>query len=321
MNQNKSLPLETVILLVILLTVGCTASPDSDWTTNKIPTMVAVNEKIAFVHRDEKTFSENIYVVNVDGSGLRPLITEMQNTTNPDWSLDGKYIVFSALTNGVNQIYKIESDGSDLRQLTFGDYSSYNPAWSRDGKYILFLSLIGDTSADNGLSLQQGYIMNSDGSEQRRLTDEHSFVTALSWYKDNNLISVSTAETRYQLRVRVIDPDGIVQDQIPEFIIDGIPNWSPNGETLIFTPFIVRVNCSGFVLFWISNLNQECVVIDSFTPAVINKTPTWSPDGQYIIFSSNRDGDFDLYITNIDGSELVQVTNMPGDELSPAWAP
>jgi Tol biopolymer transport system component len=321
MNQNKSLPLEIVILLVILLTVGCTASRDSVWTTNKIPTMVAVNEKIAFVHRDENTLSENIYVVNVDGSGLRPLTTEKNNTINPDWSPDGEHIVFSALTNGVNQIYKIKSDGSDLRQLTFGDYSSYNPAWSRDGKYLLFLSLIGDSSADNGLPLQQGYIMNSDGSEQRRLTDGSSFVTAISWYKDNNLISVSSADTRYKLRVRVIDSNGTVQDQIPEFIIDGSPNWSPNGETIVYTPFVVRVNCSGIVLFSISNFKQECIVIDPIVPPAISKTPSWSPDGQYIIFSSNRDGDFDLYITKIDGSELEQVTNMPGDELSPVWAP
>jgi Tol biopolymer transport system component len=179
--------------------------------------------------------------------------------------------------------------------------------------------LIGDSSADNEPPLQQSLIMSSDGLGQRPLTSEHDFVTSLSWYKDDNLISVSTADTRYKVRVRLIDLNGLAQDLTIDFIIDGIPNWSPDGKTLIFLPFVVRSNCTGFILFTISNLNQECVVIDSFSPTVICKNPAWSPDGQYIIFSSNRDGNYDLYISKIDGSDLEQVTNMPGDELLPDW--
>ena len=163
--------------------------------------------------------------------------------------------------------------------------------------------------------------MSSDGLGKRPLIYNHDFVTSLSWYKDDNLISVSTADTRYKVRVRVSDLNGVAQDPPIDFIIDGIPNWSPDGETLIFSPFVVRSNCAGFILYRISNLTQECVVIDSFSPKAISKTPAWSPDGEHIIFSSNRDGDYDLYISKIDGSDLIQVTNMLGDELLPDWVP
>ena len=142
MKPKKYYSLEAIVPLLMLLIVGCSVSPDSVWGNDIASTQVPINGKIAFVHRDEKTLSENIYVVNADGSELRQLSFGIENATDPDWSPDGEYLVFSMLTNGVNQIYRVRSDGSDLRQLTFGDISSTNPDWSQDGKYILFLSLL-----------------------------------------------------------------------------------------------------------------------------------------------------------------------------------
>jgi TolB protein len=322
MGYYKSHGWKTIVLVSMLLTVSCSSAPDTARPVNKNPTtMSTLAGEVAFVHRDEKSFIENIYVINMDGSELRSLVAGMQNTINPDWSPDGRRIVFSALTGGINQIYTIKSDGSDLTQLTFGKYSSYNPVWSRNGKYILFLSQFDDSVGENGRPLQQAYIMNSDGSEQRRFTNEHRFVTAISWYKDSNLISVSVVETRYKLRTYIVDLDDVIQNEYPEIILDGIPIWSSDGKTIVFTPFVIRADCSGIVILRSNSFEQKCLMQESLAPPVVSKTPSWSPNDQYIIFSSNRDGDYDLYTVKVDGSELTQLTNIPGDEMSPVWSP
>lgn len=303
-----------------LLITGCLMTSDV-FVTDKNRIETPDYGKIVFVYRDELSNSNGIYIISANGSDLKPVVIEMQNTIDPSWSPDGGWVVFSALINNINQIYTVKTDGSGLKQLTSGSHSSYAPAWSKDGKYILFLSQSEDFLSEEGRPLQQGYIMNSDGLEQRRFTDEHKFITTASWYKDNNLISIAMAETRYTLRILIVDIRGQVQNQFPEVVLNGKPNWSSNGEMIVFAPYVTRVDCIGIVLFQINDFEQKCFIHNTLAPPVVNKSPSWSPKNDYIVFSSNKDGDFDLYVMKSDGSGIVQITNMEGDEVSPAWGP
>ncbi len=80
----------------------------------------------------------------------------------PEWSHDGKKILFSSNRDGDFEVYLMNADGSDLKQLTSNTFSDVYPVWSPDGKRIAFHS--------NRDSYKEIYFMNADGSGQTRLS-------------------------------------------------------------------------------------------------------------------------------------------------------
>lgn len=87
-----------------------------------------------------------IFVVNVNGRGLRRLTPWNLRATGPDWAPDGSRILFASnapadnnLAPGTN-LYSIRPDGTDLRRLTNVGASHYVLAgsYSPDGKAIVY---------------------------------------------------------------------------------------------------------------------------------------------------------------------------------------
>ncbi|MBN2213906.1 MAG: PD40 domain-containing protein [Bacteroidales bacterium] len=58
--------------------------------------------------------------------------------SNPAWSPDGKYIVFTGTSNGISNLYLYNYHTEESRQLTFDKYAYIHPSWSPDGEYLLF---------------------------------------------------------------------------------------------------------------------------------------------------------------------------------------
>ncbi|WP_017317541.1 TolB family protein [Mastigocladopsis repens] len=110
--------------------------------------------KIAFTisSGDEVTSYTNLWVMNVNGSGKRQLISGNRKDSSPRWSPDSTKIVFEA--NNSNEVQVINSDGTGLKQLAD---SAAEPDFSPDGSKIVF--------SRN----QQLWTMNSDGSDQQEI--------------------------------------------------------------------------------------------------------------------------------------------------------
>jgi TolB protein len=81
-----------------------------------------------------------IYVLDADGSNLRRITPMRLNAGNPDWSPNGKRIVFNSSYEGqaAVEIYTVRPDGSRLRRLRREGNRSYSfePVWSPDGERI-----------------------------------------------------------------------------------------------------------------------------------------------------------------------------------------
>jgi len=70
-----------------------------------------------------------IYIVNVDGTGIRRLTNHPGIDTSPTWSPLGHQIAFTSDRSGSPQIYVVDIDGTGLRRITFESYCD-RPTWS-----------------------------------------------------------------------------------------------------------------------------------------------------------------------------------------------
>jgi eukaryotic-like serine/threonine-protein kinase len=111
--------------------------------------------------QDSKVY--HIFVVNLDGSGLRQVTSESMHCENPSFLPGGQAILFDSDKSGNHQIFQINTDGSGLRNLTASSTDDRQPALSWNGKLIAF------TRVTDGLP--HIWQMNSDGGDQRRRTD------------------------------------------------------------------------------------------------------------------------------------------------------
>jgi TolB protein len=104
----------------------------------------------------------DIYVVDRNGSGATRLTDLGGIADYPDWSPDGRKIVFLRRDNHSHDLYVMNADGSDLQQVTNDARAEYEPTWSPDGTQILF-------TKQHGMNYDL-WIMDADGSDLRAVT-------------------------------------------------------------------------------------------------------------------------------------------------------
>jgi TolB protein len=92
-----------------------------------------------------KSGSPDLWVANLDGSGLRQLTHTPEPESSPCWSPDGKTICLTSNKDGKAALYTIPAGGGELRRLaTGGILNCTEPDWSPDGKRIAFTRAAGE---------------------------------------------------------------------------------------------------------------------------------------------------------------------------------
>ena len=88
-----------------------------------------------------KSGSPDLYVANIDGSGLKQLTSTREAEFSPCWSPDGRLICFGSRERNATQLFTISPSGGSPRPLaTIGAPSPTEPDWSPDGRWIAFTS-------------------------------------------------------------------------------------------------------------------------------------------------------------------------------------
>lgn len=127
------------IMLCAALGIGLVSSAfatqaQTPGQTRLVRTPTISSSQIAFA------YANNIWTVPRAGGSARRVTSFQGQTSNPQFSPDGKWIAFSGEYAGNLDIYVVAADGGEPRRLTWHPGADIAQGWVPDGKAIMFTS-------------------------------------------------------------------------------------------------------------------------------------------------------------------------------------
>ncbi len=209
--------------------IRLTRNPEED----KMPSWSPDGKKIAFVSM-RNTGRIQIHVMDSNGENIRR-ITEGAFDLDPAWSPNGRTIAYDGREVGEEnrKIHLIDPDGANRRRWA-GDIRSWDmaAAWSPDSQRIAFLS-------SRGIWRNEIYVMDADGTNQKRLTRDGWDDRHPAWSPDGSKIAFAVLGDANSFIV-VMDADGSDRERLPEDARDGVPvldsypAWAPDGSKIAY---------------------------------------------------------------------------------------
>lgn len=232
-------------------------------------------------------------------------------------------LLFSSDRGGNTDIYAMNADGSQLVRLTDHPAFDAQARWSPDGRRIAFTSSRDSVLVQNRWQTKpQVYLMNADGSRQRRLTNMPYGAGTPDWSPDGRRLAFVGPQQGPDspLGIYVIDADGS-----NPVLVTGLngwsdfgPRWSPDGRRIAF---LTDRSPDGFSI-WLMNPDGSGQVQLPRVNEYDSYEFAWSPDGKQIVFTQDRAGPWGLFTMNVSGNpDFVQLTPDHVQGASPVWSP
>jgi Tol biopolymer transport system component len=152
---------------IYAMTPGETATRITTSNNSYDPSYSPDGRRIAFISGSKTNSSDEVWVMNADGSGRRQVTKTSVAEQESAWSPDGTRLVYASNSFDVDrqtdlEIWTINADGSRRRQLTnnTSGLDETQPAWSPDEAKIAYVG-VASGSLDRNI-----YVMNANGTGQ-----------------------------------------------------------------------------------------------------------------------------------------------------------
>lgn len=204
-------------------------------------------------------------------------------------------IIFISNRDGDSEIYIMNADGSNQRNLTNHLARDEFPRWSPDGKWIAFVSDRDNRNDDcvpRKFCSTNVFIMNADGGDLRRLSEQDGWNINPVWSPDSSHIAYlhdDSGNFSY-LHLHIVNLDGTNDRELaPELTMASEDlnggsdpmDWSPSGNLLALSAVCLECkDADNHVdIFLVDLITGEFDFVQSN-----GSSPVFSPDGDYLLF-------------------------------------
>ena len=221
---------------------------------------------------------EQLFTMNMDGSGETQVTRDDADHEDPAWSPDGRKIAFILIKGGKKIVHLMNLDGSGLEPVTPPAQSAIHPAFTPDGRAILYCT-------DDDLrppEKNEAEIYSIDLATKRVTTLISGGVNTFPVMSpDGRKIAYRKIVGDMNSEVFVADADGKNPKNLTNhWTFEGWPAWSPDSRQIAFAGN--RGN-AGYQIF-VMNADGGDVRLLAATEGR-GTAPKWAPDGRSIFFT------------------------------------
>jgi TolB protein len=290
----------------------------------------------------------DLFLMRPNGTGVRRLTKTRSWEEKPEWSADGRQLVFSRSTpsGDVSEIATLRLQDRAVSLLTHFASVSLAPTFAPDGRVAFFsLKDFPPPGKNDPPPPAELYSMAGDGSGLQRLTDDQVLQTDPEWSPTGAEIMFSRwralpklGEGVFDIGLSAIHPDGTHQRDIvhpsPRDVVT--QDWSPDGRRVLLEIATSHPNGRGGHGARQSDLavvNADGTHFRRLTrTAALESMAVWSPDGRRIAFASDRHVKtkkeldrggpaFEIYTMSAKGKHIRRITHNHVPDLYPTWRP
>jgi len=259
-----------------------------------------------------------LWIVDVDGGTPRQITDASMDAVQPDWSPDGRRVVFWSVgsPSGRRDLWSIDVDGENLVQLTEDEALDYSPRFGPASDEVWYVS--NRTGTYNLWRLPVDPGSGAPTGAAVPLTMPNDELARID-VKAGRVLFSAPDNGGQAVRIDLPTRSGTQGTMRPVFggtLFVQRPVLSPDDTRISFSTPIG----AGFQDVYVVDVeggSLQRLTNDPFR----DRGVSWHPDGERLVFYTDRSGNYEVWTMRADGSDPRQISDITSHGLESPWYP